>query len=583
MSEKHEFLAELPIFADLSDVALDAVARITREYTFEAGAVIAYQRDVANRLYIVKEGRLFSRRIDDNGIPRDTKSYFPGDYFQDEWLLVPGVYSATVKGAEAGRLYVIEGPEFAQLLGNFSSIIDELAPREEHNVHYGLSDAAWNEAQKLKLKQKMRSSSIGALLQDENLELFTRRSRWFLLATLLPPIMIVLVAAVLLLVIPAVTPIKSFLRMILPILLILIGMIMFVLRLIDFREDYFIITNRHLTHHEFQLRRFRIHLIKIPINRIQTVEILKPSLLATLFNIGTARVTTAAVTGAILFDNIDNPGAVRDVLQRLMNRHKEIESAQTQAAIRQSVEQHFGAESQLSLSGDTEPEPAGPPPPKKQFMGWRRLFGWRVVEGNTITYRRSLIVLFKRVIIPVLIFVLLGFLAGLGLYFDLPPRILLPIIAILGLINSFGFVWQLEDWRNDIFQVTDSFVIDVDRTPFGFGESRRQAAIANIQNVDASRPGFFPTLFNYGFVSIDTAGTQTDIVFDDVPNPELIQSDIFERIDESRRQQRIREESTRRQEYALLLDVYRQAMEQERIPQRTPAGLTTSGNEPTDL
>ena len=77
-------------------------------------------------------------------------------------------------------------------------------------------------------------------------------------------------------------------------------------------------------------------------------------------------------------------------------------------------------------------------------------------------------------------------------------------------------------------------------------------------------------MFNYGFVNIDTAGTQSEIVFDYVPNPELIQADIFQRIDESRRQQRIQEGSSRRQEYALLLDVYRQAMEQHRIPQRTP-------------
>ncbi len=58
-----------------------------------------------------------------------------------------------------------------------------------------------------------------------------------------------------------------------------------------------------------------------------------------------------------------------------------------------------------------------------------------------------------------------------------------------------------------------------------------------------------------------------------MPNPELIQSDIFQRIDESRRQQRVQEGSTRRQEYALLLDVYRQAMEQQRIPRRTPTDI----------
>ncbi len=577
MIEKREFLAQLPIFADLSDAALDAVARITREYSFDAGAVITYQRDVANRLYIVKEGRLFARSIDNNGIPRETKSFFPGDYFREEWLFVPGVHTATVKGAEAGRLYVIDGPDFVQLLKNYPSIIDDLAPRDEEDIRYGLIDEAWIEAQKLKLKQKVRSSSIGAMLPDENLEYFTRRSRWFLLGTLLPPALIVLVAAVLLIVIPSATTFERVLKVALPSFLTIAGMIIFTLRLIDFREDYFIITNRHLTHHEFELRRFRIHLVKIPIGQIQTVEVLKPSLLATLFNIGSARVTTAAIAGNILFDNIDDPAAVKNILRRLTGQYRELESAQTQAVMRQSIEQHFGMEPQLTPTDDIDPEPVVVEPPKPHFWGFRRRFGWRVVEGNVVTYRKSLFVLAKVVALPVLGFVGIGLLAGLGLRLDVTPWILFSILGILGFFNFIWFIWQLENWRNDIFQLTDRFVLDVDRKPFGFGESRKQAAIANIQNVDATRPGLLPTLFNYGFVSIDTAGSQSDIVFDYVPNPELIQSDIFQRIDESARQRRIQEGSSRRQEYAMLLDVYRQAMEQERIPQRTPSGV------PTDL
>lgn len=578
MIEKREFLAKLPIFADLSEAGLDAVARITKEYTFDEGAVIMYQRDIANKLYIVKEGRLFARSIDNNGIPRETKSFFPGDTFREEWLLVPGVHTATVKGAEAGRLYVIEGPEFVQLLRSFPSIIDDLAPREDDDVHYGLGQAAWIEAQKLKLKQQVRSSSVGALLPDENLEYFTRRSRWFLLGTLLPPTLLVLFAAVLFILIPSASRFERVIEIALPGFLAIIGMIIFTLRLIDFREDYFIITNRHLTHHEFELRRFRIHLVKIPIGQIQTVEVLKPSLMATLFNIGSARVTTAALAGNILFDNIDDPTEVKNILRRLTGQYRELESAQTQAVMRQSIEQHFGMEPQLTPTGDIESEPVAVIAPKNPpLWALRRRFGWRVIEGDTVTYRKSLFVLMKVVALPVLGFVGLGLLAGVGLQLDIIPWILISLLTILGFANFIWFIWQVENWRNDIFQLTDRFVLDVDRKPFGFGESRKQAAIDNIQNVDATRPGLLPTLFNYGFVSIDTAGSKSDIVFDYVPHPELIQGDIFQRIDETQRRQRIKEGSSRREEYALLLDVYRQAMEQQRIPQRTPAGV------PTDL
>ena len=117
------------------------------------------------------------------------------------------------------------------------------------------------------------------------------------------------------------------------------------------------------------------------------------------------------------------------------------------------------------------------------FAGLRRRFGWRVVEGNVITYRKSIFILLRQVALPVFFFVLLGALTGLGIYMAVTPWVLLSVVAILAFANFIFFIWRLENWRNDIFQLIDRFVLDVDRKPFGFGESRKQAAISNIQNL----------------------------------------------------------------------------------------------------
>ena len=580
MTTKQEFIAGLPLFADLSEAAQAAVARVAREYAFELNAVIAYQRDVAGSFYIVKEGRLFARAIDSNGIARDTRSYTPGQYFNDLWLFLPGIHSATVKGAEAGRLLIINSADFLGLLEQYPVIIDDLAPRDDGDIHYGLSEAAWREAQKVKSHRRVRASSAAALLPEERLEFFARRSHWLLAGRLVMPILLMLLAIIVAIIMPIDTGLQRALKIGAPVVLTLIGGVWVALRVIDWRGDYFIITNRHLTHHEFELRRFRVRLVKIPIGQVQTVEVLKPSLLANAFNVGSARVTTAAVTGNVLFDYIDNPLKVKDVLERLTGLYRSVESAQTQAMMRQSLEKHFGMDAPIKPQDETAPPPRVRRP-ESLLTRLRLRYGWRVVEGNTITYRKSIFVLIKRIAVPLVVLIGLAVFVGLALYLDVTPWVIALVVTIVGFGDALGLIWQVEDWRNDIFQLTDRFIIDIDRVPFGFGESRKQAAISNVQNVDATRPGFFPTLFNYGFVSIDTAGAKSDIVFDYVPNPELIQSDIFQRLDDFRRQQRINEGSARRQEYALLIDVYRQAMEQQRIPPRTPLGYSEEDNQQT--
>ncbi len=144
------------------------------------------------------------------------------------------------------------------------------------------------------------------------------------------------------------------------------------------------------------------------------------------------------------------------------------------------------------------------------------------------------------------------------------------MVLVLGFINLLVFIWRFEDWRNDTFQVTDRYVVDIDRAPFGFGESRKQAELGNVQNVNADRPGFFQTILNFGNVHIETAGASADITFEQVANPSRVQSDIFARREQYAQNQRIREGQQRRKEYAVFIDAFQQAVEQDRLPRRTP-------------
>ncbi|MCB9422062.1 MAG: cyclic nucleotide-binding domain-containing protein [Ardenticatenaceae bacterium] len=585
MTDKYDFLAQLPLFDALTDAELAALDAITEEFEFDKGAVIAYQRDMADSLYIVKSGRLYAQAVDDRGIVRDTpetRPYLPGQWFGDSWLFVPGAHPATVKATSNGRLLIIRGSDFLPFLEKHPDVLEALEPEHDDTDGHigGLSEEAWAEAQKSRMKANKRSTAV-SLLPEELVELYLRRSHWYLLLRILLPAIGLLAVPLWLFTLLSAQPAESFWqglpRLGLPLLFVLIFGVWLAFQLLDWSNDYFVITSKHLIHREFSLRTFRTTVTKIPIDQIQSVAVDRPTFIANLFDFGTARVTTAAQKSAIYFDNIDDPRQVEEVLNRLRQRVQALDAALAQTTMRRSVESHFHVPPGYDMVAEEKSDDAvatAVPPTSSLSTFWRnfkRRYQGRVEDGNTVTYRKHLFILLKAILWPtvsLLGFLILNWILLTYSQFTLQNLLIIDVIALLGLLA--WLTWQVEDWRNDTFQVTDRYVIDIDRKPFGFGESRKQAELSNVQNINSDRPNFWATLFNFGNVVIDTAGAQADIVFETVSNPNQVQSDIFKRRDQYRRQQAIKQGDQRRKEYAVLLDVYKQAEEQGRIPRRTP-------------
>ena len=572
MTTKTDFLEQLPIFENLDGDQLEELADICQEYEFDEGAVIAYQRDVADSLYIVQNGRLYAQRLDKQGVVRESQQYFSGDCFKEIWLFHPDTHDATITAASDGQMIVISGQDFIKFLIANPDVLPNLEPEDDSDEGYGLSHEAWEEAQKVKGRSDRKSSAVN-LLPDELVEYQARRSGWYLLVKLFWPMLgLFLLPSIIYMLLSGWGGLSNTFTFIIIGFIAFIFLVIVLFRFIDWLNDYFVITNKHLIHHEFDLRGFRITINKIPIKKVQSVEILKPTLIANLFKIGSARITTAAQKGIIIFDNIDDPRLVQETLNRLTSRVRALDEGEAQAVMRQSLENHFEISPPLRVAAEEDEDVTAPT--ASGLTAWQRFknrFAWRVVEGNTITYRKHFFTLIAGVWLRTLI--ALG-IVGLGSllirYTDISGPLIAAIFSFANLFILGWFIWNLENWRNDTFQVSDRFVVDIDRQPFGFSESRKQAPIANIQNVNASRPGLLPTIFNYGFVYIETAGVDTDITFEYVPHPSQIQADIFQRLEAHEQKQRKQSGADRREEYTVLLDVWKQAMEQERIPNRTP-------------
>jgi uncharacterized membrane protein YdbT with pleckstrin-like domain len=132
------------------------------------------------------------------------------------------------------------------------------------------------------------------------------------------------------------------------------------------------------------------------------------------------------------------------------------------------------------------------------------------------------------------------------------PGNLMPTLIAYGTVIAFLFPWWLwafDDWKNDLYQVTSSRIIDIEQLPFSLREERREASLGAIQNINLEIPGFLGRFLNYGSVTIETAGVQP-FTFDYVKDPRSVQADIFSRVEAFH--QRLRQQEAQRHQNELL-------------------------------
>ncbi|MFH0852921.1 MAG: PH domain-containing protein [bacterium] len=82
-------------------------------------------------------------------------------------------------------------------------------------------------------------------------------------------------------------------------------------------------------------------------------------------------------------------------------------------------------------------------------------------------------------------------------------------------------------WSLNVLIVTDQRLIDIDQKGF-FNRTVSETIYRKIQDVSYSIKGMAPTMFHYGTITIQTAGTQGKIMLDYIHNPEQIQDLLTE-------------------------------------------------------
>lgn len=295
--------------------------------------------------------------------------------------------------------------------------------------------------------------------------------------------------------------------------------------------DIFVVTNRRL------LDFARKPLIyekrdEAQLSRVQDIKVEFPGPIPVLLDYGNVNIQTAGTKGQIVFTLVPHP---RDV----------------QAQILQLV---TAAQQRGGLAGGERPEvvemrqflgillpdlPAATPsvtPPtqaswrsrlravfrpildlKETDRVWRKHW-WRLLEATSVS----------------------GTVANLGLVMGvlmiwwrgLGPELILPLIILV--VGNIWNLWNIIDWQNDLYILTDDRIIDIEKVPL-ISEDRREARLQQIQDVHYIQPGFLYRVLDFGNVEVETAGRGGGFTFNSVPHPKAVQAEIFERIEAMRK------------------------------------------------
>lgn len=156
-------------------------------------------------------------------------------------------------------------------------------------------------------------------------------------------------------------------------------------------------------------------------------------------------------------------------------------------------------------------------------------------EKNIVIFARRHWVSFLGEIIISILLVILPIIAFIVAYIFIPGifhGILLNFLVIFGsvyylLMISFIFnAWI--SYYYDVYILTYDEIFDINQSGF-FERKISQLSLLRVQDVSSDIKGFFPTLFAYGNVLVETAGEQVEsFLLKAVPNPQEFSAKVLE-------------------------------------------------------
>lgn len=548
MRELAAQLGTCSLFKKLPENELEYLASLAKVQTYPAGATVIRQGEPGDAFYVVLSGHLEVVRVDEEGRERTINYHAAGHYFGEGALFTGQPRAATVRTMDDVRLAVFDRRAFEQLCSRHPDIRKHL------------------------LRTRV---DFPGRQPDEVADVYTRRHLYAVVERFFIPVGILIIWIVItfglqFLGAPVQTALPwawiAFLALWLPWVVFLY---------IDWTNDAFIVSTKRVIRIERVLL-IRDERYEAPIDQVISVTLQTPTLMARLLGFGTLLIHTASLGKPIVFDHLAEPGWVQQVILELRDRARVSRMTEVRGQRRRMLQ------ARLARAGETEFPVPPPPPPSQRTRGVLGQFldylvpRTVLIRPGEVTWRKHWYVLAKMIAMPLLaLFLTVGLIIALLLPWPLRGQIgpstsrYLIVPGALALIPLFGWLWwRYEEWRNDIYTITETLIIDRKSAPFGFREQKRVGSLEEIVSVYSDVPNFLAKVINFGNVFIDTAGAPRAYAFESVSNPAAVQQEILSRLLAYREQKSRRESQAEMERWADWFAEYHRLTSEEKPMER---------------
>lgn len=543
-----ETLDKVTVFARFTPQQRATLLGYMSHYHIPTAHLLMQQGEISDSLWVLMPGGRATLRALEGGQALQPTVVSGPNYFGELALRVEQPLNSTVQAEPNSQWLRLQTDDFHAFLRKHGpELVDELV----------LSPAV-----EKALGQRETRRRYAWLQKGENLVLFQRR-HWLALLrkVLFALILFVLVgsAGLVLLGTPGPHPVWLFWLLSGAALL---GTLQFAWGLLDYLNDYLLVTNQRLVRQEKVLFITEIRQAAF-LEQIRNIDV-SGTFFGNLLGYGELTIQTAATSGAIAFDFVPNPNDLRATILEQQNLRQQHYQASSKMVIQNLLEERFGL--RLRLPSRVLPESA-PPSGRAPSSLWQRVrhsldigAHMELHEQDKIIWRKHWIILLAKIGGPLtILLVIILLIAGQRLLPADLQAIVVPfdiLMAFAGLAMLATIAWYTADWRNDTYEVDDKQIADVEKKPLFFSEQRRTALLGEIENIEVRIPSPFHYLFNFGNVKLQTAASQGEFSFDWVPDPRGVSEEIRRRIEIYRHQQEATRARQRAQELPDWFEMY---------------------------